>query len=134
MISWIWPSHFCKDCPPERADSADGIFYRIVKSDPPTQTDYISMYCQNRKRAEEQVTQGRRSLCEIMGLSVYADEADAIGCANQFPQIGNKIASVTLNRSAGKTQKTSGNSESHHTWWKAVEFNPVKQSQVIRSL
>ena len=39
-----WPSYFPDDCPPEQASVPNGIYYRIVRTDPPDQSDFVSVY------------------------------------------------------------------------------------------
>ena len=69
-----------------------------------------------------------------MGLSVYADRADAIECAISFKGIGDKIARVALSPEAGKTLKTEGGYPSHYTWWKEESFEASSSVQVVESL
>ena len=40
MVSWNWPADFPDDCPPEDAVPAGGVYYRIVKNDPPQSSVY----------------------------------------------------------------------------------------------
>ena len=134
VASWTWPSYFPDDCPPERAFPSEGDYYRIVKTDPPTQGDYVSLYDLDRTRAERTVTNGQRTVCETMGLSVYASRDQAIQCARQYPKLGNQIARIALRPVAGRMLETGGYLDSHHTWWKAVGFNPIRDSQVVASV
>jgi hypothetical protein len=134
VVSWTWPADFPDDCPPEGASATDGTYYRIVKSDPPETSDFVSVYDQNRARAEKEVGRSRRTLCETMGLSVFADIDDALQCASRYRNLGKDIASVTLTPDSGKILETPGQFSSHHTWWKAEEFDPMRDAQVVRSL
>ena len=133
LISWNWPSDFPQGCPPEQASAADGSYYRIVKNDPPEPDDFVSVYHLNRDRAILEIRRGRRSECETKGLSVFMDRDDAIRCAHQYPKIGNRVATVALTPKSGKTLQTGGISESHHTWWKVADFDPLTTVQVVVS-
>lgn len=92
------------------------------------------MYHQNRTRAEGIIKRGERTMCETMGLSVYADENDAVQCALQYPNIGNKIARLTLTPASGRAIPTDGGFPSHHTWWKVRDFNPIDSVEVVHIL
>ena len=131
---WNWPSDFPEDCPPEQASPANGTYYRIVKNDPPEPDDFVSLYRQNRRRAENIVKAGMRSQCEIMGLSVYADIDDAIQCALRYPRIGDRIASLSLAPESGKVLHTGGAFKSHSTWWKVEEFDATIEGRIVFSL
>lgn len=129
-----WPADFPEDCPPEEANPAGGVFYYVVKNDPPEPSDFISLYHRDRELAEKRVRRGA-SLCQTMGLSTYADENDAVRCAREFPKIGNRIARLTLEPDAGNVQYTpSGSFTSHHTWWLAEVYDPTEAGTVVIAL
>ncbi len=134
MVSWNWPADFPEDCPPEQAISADGTYYRIVRNDPPEPSDFVSVYHLDRRRAEVVIRNGRRTQCETMGLSVYADRNDAAACARRFKNIGDKIARVTLTPESGKILKTEGGYPSHYTWWKELSFEASSSVQLVEGL
>ena len=129
-----WPLEFPDDCPPEDAETSDGVFYRIVKSDPPDTQDFVSVFHLNPGRAKKEIEEQRRTECETRGLSVYAEEKDAIDCALQYPKIGNKIARLTLTPVAGVVLHTEGFYESHNTWWNNEKLNPASFCGFVRSL
>ena len=129
MISWNWPADFPDNCPPEEAAPADGIYYRIVKDDPPRLEDFVSLYHRDNARAMRVIEERKNTECETKGLSVYADADDAVSVARLFPKIGDKIASVALTPASGKILQTG--SRSHHTWWIANNFNPTT---IVRSV
>ena len=84
----------------------------------------------NQRGALSLVAQGRRTLCETMGLSVYAEQNDAIQCAKQY-NLGDKIATIALTEQSGKLLRTHGGFDSHVTWWKAEHFNPNQAVLVV---
>ena len=133
MVSWNWPSDFPEDCPPNDALPADGVYYRIVRNMPLDASDFVSVYEQNRRRAESVARRGQRSLCETMGLSVYANRDDAIQTALRY-NIGDKIASVLLTADAGLTLYTGDGFNSHHTWWKATGFDATQTVYAVEAL
>jgi len=134
LVSWNWHPDFPEDCPPEQSSAANGTYYRIVKNVPPDASDFISAYHQNQKRAIRELKSGRRTHCEVQGLSVYADKMDAIECALQYPKIGDKIAGLLLAPQSGKILHTSGGFESHNTWWKERDYNPLNAVIEVNSL
>lgn len=134
MISWNWPLDFPENCPPPQASPANGIFYRIVKTDSPELRDFVSVYHENPKRAESAIKSGNRTKCETMGLSVYADKNDAIDCAQRYRKLGNMIAHLELVPTSGKTAPTYGGWPSHTTWWKAEGHDPVSLVQFVQDV
>ena len=132
MASFTWPTDFPADCPPGDAGPSNGIYYHIVKSDPPGPGDFVSQYDKNRRRAENNVIRGYASLCETMGLSTFTDINDAVDCFHHYPMLGDKIARLTLGREAGKVKATPRYSgESHHTWWKNQDFDPISIVEIV---
>lgn len=134
LVFNTWPADYPEDCPPEQAPHADGTYYRIVKNDPPEPGDFVSVYHQDRTRAEDEIRRSRRTLCETMGLSVFSDLDHAIQCASRYRKLGRTIASVRLASNSGKALQTQGQFSSHHTWWKVEEFDPTQYTQVVHRL
>ena len=129
-----WPADFPEDCPPEEAAPANGVYYYIVKNDPPEAGDFVSLYHRDRDLAERRARRGA-SLCQTMGLSIYTDAYDAVKCARDYPKIGDKIARLTLGPDTGKVQHTpSASFASHHTWWLVEGCDPTKIAAVLAVL
>ena len=120
----IFPSDFPDNCPPGGSASPDGRYYRIVKNDPPTDEDFVSVFRHDRGRAQKLASLGRLSLCETMGLSVYERMEDIVQHAAQSPRLGSFISEVKLVPSSGMIQHTGRDGNSHHTWWLPDEFRP----------
>ena len=129
-----WPADFPEDCPPEEANPAGGVYYRIVKTDPPEPGDFVSIYYLNRRRATDMVRHGLETQCTLMGLSVYADANDAVWNARRYHNLGDKIARLTLGADAGEMLPTPRDGNSHHTWWQADGYNPVAFATVVMNL
>ena len=79
------------------------------------------------------IVKGRITLCEALGLSVYATRDDAVQRASQFPQIGNMIANVNPTSSCGKILPTGSGLDSHHTWWMVEGFDPTTVVSEVQS-
>ena len=124
MPFWSWPSDYPDECPPSRALPANGVFYRIVKSDPPWAEDFTSTYHRQRSRTEQLIKSGRLTQCVAMGMSVWADVGDAVRMARQLPRIGDLIAQITLVEDSGKILPIHGSYASHHTWWVVRDYAP----------
>ena len=133
--SFTWPAYFPADCPPGEASTANGNFYRVVKTDPPQPTDFRSVYEIDPRRARKIVAEGHKTKCETMGLSVYANLSDAAGCVRKFRRLGEKIVRLSLTPDSGlEIHSPSREFESHHTWWKPEGFDPIGQSRLFLKL
>ena len=130
-LSWNWPADFPPDCPPPAATPAHGVYYRIVKTDPPGPADFVSQYHQNRRLVNRNIQRGRATQCETMGLSVFANPSDAAYYARVILGNGNRIARLTLPAYSGKILPTPRNGDSHHTWWPPEGYNPLGVAIVI---
>ena len=129
-----WPADFPEGCPPEAAQSAGGVYYRIVKTDPPEPGDFVSIYYLNRRRANDMIRRGLEAQCTLMGLSVYADANDAVWNARRYHGLGDKIARLNLGADAGKILPTPRDDNSHCTWWPADGYNPIVIATVVINL
>lgn len=100
-----WPD---QPCPPSTAIDADGIVFRIVKTDPPSSHDFLS-----------HTELGRRvkASCVACGISVFRKIEDAEHCAEMYPKLGNLIAKGELSPATGKTTVPAAKGASHITWW-----------------
>ena len=126
-----WPADFPEDCPPEEATPASGVFYRIVKNDPPELGDFISIYHLNRRRANDMIRRDSQIQCTLMGLSVYADANDAVWNARRYHGLGDKIARLALGSDAGEILPTPRNGNSHYTWWQSDGYDPTVAATVV---
>ena len=129
-----WPADFPEDCPPEQAYLTNGVYYRIVKNDPPEPGDFVSIYYLNRRRANDMMRRGLETQCTLMGLSVYGDANDAVRNASRYHSLGDKIARLTLGAYAGKMLPTPRDGNSHYTWWQPDDYNPVAIATVVMNL
>ncbi|WP_156941280.1 hypothetical protein [Mesorhizobium sp. LSHC422A00] len=102
------------DCPLDGALDAHGGVYRLVKTNPPTADDFLSVF-----ELGSDIPAGRA--CECHGLSLFRDSEDAEAYADKFPHLGEFIAAATLTPELGKIAETPRNFRgtliSHATWW-----------------
>lgn len=97
------------DCPPAEAEDANGLIFRVVKTDPPTMEDM---------KTYEELGIKYGPLCKRRGLSVFKDVRAAMNCVDLFGQFGNLIAAASLNPEHGKVGPTKTKTQpEHHTWW-----------------
>jgi hypothetical protein len=106
-----FPSDFPGGCPPNDAGDAKGIVYRQVRSDPPTDSDFLSIYEEGRRKISQ------TKLCQARGVSVLQTEEDAVKQCRMFRMRGEFIATGTLTPAHGRLKPTHGQLPSHATWW-----------------
>ena len=131
---WNWPADFPPDCPPAAAAPADGVYYRIVKTDPPGPDDFLPLYHLNWKLADFRVSRGTVSWCETMGLSIFTDADQAVSWARRVSSLGDLIARLTLEPASGKILPTPRNGNSHHTWWLPDGYDGTRIATVVIDL
>lgn len=106
-----YPCHW-RDCPPIDAVDANGVVFRVVKSSPPTDTDFLTY---------EEMGKGYGPPCKRRGLSIFVDFAAAQHCIDLFGQFGNIIAKGNLTPKHGRIKKTQTTPQpDHYTWWPYV--------------
>ena len=95
---------------------ADRLFYRIVKTDPPTVADFLSNAARGRPLRGPEV--GRPEL--HTGLSMYDSEVAARATAGRFPFLGAYLATVRISADDPvRVEQTLG--EGHYTVWGAPD-------------
>jgi hypothetical protein len=87
-------------------------FYRIVKSDPPTEAEFLSDRARGRPLPADPAL---RRLHD--GLSVYASLVQARRKAKAFPLLGGLIAVVRLPDGSPVAYERTLQSSGHHTLW-----------------
>ena len=93
------------------------VLYRIVKSDPPTLTDFTPNA--DRGRSQRNLTPEEMRL--LTGLSLYATRPQARRTARTYPNLGRFIAEVTIPDDAPvRLERTRG--PGHHTVWGAPGY------------
>lgn len=104
-----FPDNWPENCPPEDADDAAGIVYRIVKNVPPLPEDLATHFETNRLR--------NAPACLRCGLSVFREVRDVVHQRLLLPKLGEFIASADLKPEHGKAKLTPGTQPTHTTWW-----------------
>ena len=104
-------------CPPPDADEIKDVkvVYRLVRTDPPTDSDFRS------QRAENPDKRFNTSECRARGLSVFSRIKDAENVLKLPTRRKMRICQVTLVNGAGFIQKTGRGS--HFTWWPLADFD-----------
>ncbi len=113
-------------CPPKAAEEIVGerICYRLVQNAPPRDEDFRS------QRALQPNRDFNISECQVRGLSVFMQSADAERAATQNRNLrGTKVAKLTLEQGAGYIQQTG--SRSHHTWWPYQAFDILANCEAM---
>ena len=108
-MSLSFPQGWPDQCPPNDAVDADGIVFRIVKTDPITAADMASHH--------ETGKLLKAPPCLRCGLSVFRELQDAFHQRQLFPKLGKLIAKAALQAAHGKTKLTEGRQPTHTTWW-----------------
>ena len=113
-------------CPPDAAEeiTALRVVFRLVRTNPPTEADFLSQRQEKPDRAFPGVTE-----CQACGLSVFADQRDVETRARKLPHLRNRrICRVTLPAGAGRIQQTF--QPSHHTWWPFAALDILAHCEV----
>ena len=89
------------------------VFYRIVKSDPPTLIDFMSPEARGRVP--------RHPTVEVLrlwdGISAYETEEQARAKARELPRLGRYIAAVLVPEDGPIRHERTLDSEGHWTLW-----------------
>ncbi len=104
-----YPEDWPDGCPPDDTEKGKGEIYRLVKSKPPTETDFLSHH--------ETGKMPKRDPCLRCGLSVFRNQEDAEHQYQAYPKLGKFVSKGTLKAEHGVTKLTSGRQPSHTTWW-----------------
>jgi hypothetical protein len=116
-----FPTGWPQNCPPPDAGSVESTYYRIVKSNPPTDDDF-------RSYAELGLVRKGTDPCVLCGLSVYDTLEAAINARSNFPILGDQIARGSLTDDHGKMKK----GRAHHwTWW---PFENVARAALFKTM
>jgi hypothetical protein len=88
-------------------------FYRIVKTDPPTEADFRSMAAVGR-RLRVDTPENRRLFA---GVSVYNSLEAATRTANEYPKIGRFVAVLAIPEEGEIHWEQTTAEPSHYTLW-----------------
>ena len=91
--------------------------FRLVRTDPPTENDFLSHRAEYPKRRFPEDLR-----CRAAGVSVYEQRRDAVAARSSFPLLrGRRVCEVRLADGAGSIQQTGDGS--HHTWWPFADYD-----------
>lgn len=114
-----WAEVLPPGCPPEDAYEPDNLkLYRLVKGNPPTESDFHSAKLINPIRFLRNSDE-----CHARSTSLFGSPE---GCERQkkYSPLKNCIvAEIILPRESGLIEPTYGNG--HYSWWRSRTFNPV---------
>ena len=107
-----------EDCPPADAEEVGDVLdvYRLVRTLPPTEADFLSQRQEHPERKFTNVTE-----CRARGLSVFTSAEEARRRLASVKFRGMHVCRVRLRIGAGSLLKTGGGS--HHTWWPFAQFD-----------
>jgi len=89
-------------------------FFRIVASNPPTASDFLSYQAMGM----QSLRQDAESLRLASGISVYATEAQAMSRARSMPWLGSFIAELDIpEEGAIAWERTDRRTRGHRTLW-----------------
>lgn len=127
-----WLAIYPKGTPPREAKDAEGEFFRIVKSNPPTTECFQSMFETNPKRTKK--FKNLELKCTY-GLSIYSEEQAVVNAFEKFPEGASDcfVAKGTVSPADGKMMKTFLD-PAHYTLWLRKNHNIHTKFSCIRGL
>lgn len=130
-----WPSFYPEDItlPPTDSIDTDGIFFRLVVTDPPQENCFLTTHEEQPERHMQfRKRQDLTGLQNVYGMSFFNEEAGAIGARDRFPDaLGHRlVAKGGLEPFMGKMRQYPNNS-SHFTMWIRNLLSPYRAFTVI---
>lgn len=114
-----WAEPLPDECPPDDAVPPEGeVYYRMVESFPPTETDFVS---HRELYPNKHFSLGE---CQVRSCSVFTDHSR---CADltKLPRHKDKmVVEFQLDRSSGVVLRT-GTRQGHYSWWRSRNFDPI---------
>ncbi|WP_324700714.1 hypothetical protein U9K49_05805 [Pantoea agglomerans] len=128
-----YPSYFPRHVPPSKAVDANGTFFRIVKTDPPSSECFKNMYESDYERLKK--FKGLELKC-CYGVSVYRDEEPIVNAFAKFPEGSDfqYLAKGEVKHTDGKMLKTGESNHNHYTVWLVEGCEIYNRFNCIRSL
>lgn len=130
-----WPGDLPDGCPPTGASPASGVFYRFVKSDPPTMDDFRRPIDLPRRQPIPP-----DELCAFCALSLYADLDDVALAREYIPGFRKKrVAMGELRTEMGVIHRSPQLLptsppvvlESHTDWWVPTSYTICPPFHVV---
>lgn len=118
--SGYFGSHL-SNCPPNDAQPALGIIYRLVFNNPPNSGDFVPNVIEEPERynLQSNMTEEKEKSCIGHGISVCKDLEDIRKKKKRFRRKfrNSEIAKVILTSECGLIKQTGSLNKSHYTWW-----------------
>ncbi|HHQ4313680.1 TPA: hypothetical protein ACSP7Z_004362 [Serratia fonticola] len=127
-----YPDFYPSNVPPKEAKDAEGVFFRIVKKNPPQNECFASMFEEKPKRLKK--FSGLKLKC-CYGVSVYTEENAVVNAFDKFPEgTGQRyVAKGTVSAEDGKMMKTCAD-PFHHTLWLKINAQLHEKFSCTRGL
>ena len=107
-------------CPPKGTYPATGVYYRVVRNNPPTADDFVIWILEpkNKHQLEENT---RRTECPPYGMSMFSTKEAAKKGLDFFRRAAKGggfigVAEVALNENLGVMKQTGSNPEHYDLW------------------
>lgn len=126
LFNMEWNENLPEFCPEQGTHIPHHeVYYRIVKTIPPTPSDFISQ----RGLKPTKVFTPPVTECRALSLSLFSDLNDAKKKL-KLPTFKGRcsIAKVVLNENDGLVKKTA--KASHYSWWMTKQYNPEQAKKV----
>ncbi len=117
-LKYIYAEDLPIGCPPSDAVQLNGIFYRLVESIPPTETDFWSL------RKLFPLKSFKTDECIARACSIMTTFEDCTALKKLPNQRGKQVIEIHLSDKSGVGKKT-GKNPSHISWWRAKDFDPI---------
>ncbi|WP_027250924.1 hypothetical protein [Photobacterium halotolerans] len=123
-----YPSFYPEDIPPEDAEPAEGLAFRLVMQNPPTKKCFQSSYEENPNRAAR--TPQTREM--LYGTSLFRDKDVALTKRRLYKALRSKLLSTgVLDEEHGVMKKTGKEEDNHITVWFKDEAQPQERFECI---
>ena len=111
-----FPNNWPTECPPSDALNCNGLYFHILKENPPGADDLRSFHEKGRALRFQP-----KCACMPFGLSVFTDRDDVLHMRRTMPYLGKWIGTLTLTQQDGMVLLTPGQRPTHNTWWPSTE-------------
>lgn len=123
--NFVWAENLPPACPPSDAFQPNNTaFYRLINNNHPREEDFWSY----RKLYPSKIFHANE--CIAMSCSLMMTIESCIDLIKLPAHSNKKIVKITLPSSAGLIKKT-GRDASHHSWWRAHNFNPIPVCEIV---
>lgn len=108
-------------CPTADVEAFEGVAFRLVRTDPPTDADLLTYLELNLARTAD--------ACKRGSVSLFATREQAQHLLEMRPYVGKFVASITLTPAHGRVGRPSGSG--HMDWWPYQGMRRVADLTVV---